>query len=161
VEQQNAHKAVHIPDENQALGMTFEVDSHPFAVKTSTMTKKVILDIHSHPVKVTKNIIEKEVTCRFYLGGALEGTKGCRDRKCAESFVSFASRSPEVGMMYQLLAMLISGSMVLSPGLFCGKKAERRRFVRGGVRVKFRLSSRDWGRGKVSCMRARLSSLSV
>jgi len=92
------------------------------------MTKKVILDIHSHPVKVTKNFIEKEVTCRFDLGGAFEGQlpKGCRERKCAESFVSFASRSPKVGMMYQLLAMLISGSMVLSPGMFCGRQAEKK-----------------------------------
>jgi len=100
------------------------------------MTKKVILDINSHPVKVTKNVIEKEVTCRFDPGGALGGQspKGCREReKCAKSFVSFASRSPEVGMMCQLLAMLISDSMVLLPGMFCGRKAERRRFVRGGV----------------------------
>jgi len=29
--------------------------------------------------------------------------------------------------------------------MFCGRKAGRRRFVRGGVRVKFRLSSRRWG----------------
>ena len=70
------------------------------------------------------------------MGGQLP--KGCRERKCAKSFVSFANRSPEVGMMCQLLAMLISGSMVLSPGMFCGRKAGRRRFVRGGVRVKFR-----------------------
>jgi len=120
-------KAVNIPDKNQALGIAFEVDSHPFAVKNATMTKKVIININSHPVKVTKNVIVKEVICRFDLRGALSGQlpKGCRERKCAKLFVSFASRSPEVGMMCQLLAMLISGSMVLSPGMFCGRKAER------------------------------------
>ena len=74
------------------------------------MTK--ILDMNSHPVKVTKNVIRKEVTCRLDLGGALGGhlPKGCRERKCVRSFVSFASRSPEVEMMCQLLAMLISAS---------------------------------------------------
>ena len=87
--------------------------------------------------QVTKNVLEKEVTCRFDLGGALGGQlpKGCRERKCSKSFVSFASRSPEVGLMCQLLAMLISGSMVLSPGMFCGRKAGRRRFVRGASKI--------------------------
>ena len=74
--------AANIPDENQAFGIVFEVNSHPFAVKNTTMTKKVILDITSHPVKVRKNVIEKEVTCRFDLGGALAGQlpKGRRER---------------------------------------------------------------------------------
>ena len=156
-------KAANIPDENQAFGIAFGVDLHPFAVKNTTMAKKVILDIKSHPVKVTKNVIEEEITCRFNLGGALGGQlpKECRERKCAKSFVSFTSRSPEVGMMCELLPMLISGAMVLSPDMFCGRKAKRRRFVRGGVRVKFRLASRRWGRGRVSCTRARLSRWSV
>ena len=81
--------------------------------------------------------LRKEVTCRFDLGGALGGQlpKGCRERKCAKSFVSFASRSPVVGMMCQLLAILISGSMALSPGMFCGRKAGRRRFVRGASKI--------------------------
>ena len=118
---------------------------------------------NSHPVKVTKNVIRREFTCRLDLGGALGGQlpKGCRERKCARSFVSFASRSPEVGMMCQLLAMLISGAMVLSPGMVCGGRAERMGFKRGGVRIELKLSSRGWGRSKVSCMRARLSGLNV
>ena len=90
--------------------MAFEVDSHPFEVKSTTVTKKVILEMNSHPVKFTK----KEVTGRLDLGGALGGQlpKGCRERKCARSFVSFASRSPDVVTMCQLLLILISGSIV-------------------------------------------------
>ena len=93
---------------------------------------------NSHPVKVTKNVRRREFTCRLDLGGALGGhlPKGCRERKCARSFVSFARRSPEVGMMCQLLAMLISGAMVLSPGIVCGGRAERMGFRRGGVRMR-------------------------
>ena len=61
---------------------------------------KVTLNINSHLVKVTENVIEKEVTWRFSLRGALGGQlpKGCRERKCVKSFVSFANRSPEVGV---------------------------------------------------------------
>jgi len=66
-------KAANIPDEIQAFYMAFGVDSHPFAVQNTTMTKKVILDIKSHPVNVTKNVIGEEVTYRFNLGGALGG----------------------------------------------------------------------------------------
>jgi len=62
-------------------------------------------------------------------------------RRCARSYVSFACRSPEVGMICQLLEILISGAMVLLPGMFCGgmfcgRKTKRRRFVRGGEQVK-------------------------
>ena len=91
--------------------------------RTATETRKIILEITPHPVKVTKNVIRKEVTCRLDLGGALGGQlpKGCRERKWARSFVSFASRSPEVGMMCQLLVMLISGAMVLSPVIVWGE----------------------------------------
>jgi len=152
-----------VSNENQALGKAFEIESHPFKVKSTPVTKKVVLEINSHPVKVTKNVIGKEVTCRLDLGGALGGQlpKGCRERKCARSFVSFASRSPEVGIMCQLLVILISGSIVMSPGIVCERGVEGSGFGRGGVRVRSRLSSRGWGRGKVSCMRAGLSRLSV
>ena len=45
--------------------------------------------------------------------------------------------------------------------MVCGGRAERMGFRRGGVRIELKLSSRGWGRGKVTCMRARLSRLSV
>jgi len=157
------NKTTNISNENQARDIAFEVESHPFKVKSTPVTKKVVFEINSHPVKVTKNVIGKDVTSRLDLGGALGGhlPKGCRERKCTGSFMSFASRSPDVGRMCHLLAMLISVSLVLSPGIVCGRGAKGLGCGRGGVRIKSKLSSRGWGRGKVSCMRARLSRLSV
>jgi len=83
-----------------------------------------VLEINSHPVKVTKNVIGKEVTFRLDLRVALGGQlpKGSRERKCARSLVSFASRSPDVGIMCQLLVILISGSIVMSPGIVCERE---------------------------------------
>ena len=52
-------------DKSQALGIAFEVDSHPVEFKTATETRKVILEINAHPVKVTKNVIRKEVFISF------------------------------------------------------------------------------------------------
>jgi len=91
----------------------------------------MIQNINSHPVRVTENVMKKKGTSRFGLGGCLGGqlSKGCRERKSAKQFVSFASRSPDVGMACQLLATLISGFTFLSPGMFCGRKAKRKMFV--------------------------------
>jgi len=81
------------------------------------------------------------------LGGQLQ--KGCRERKCAKSFVSFASRSPEVGIMCQLLAMLISGAMVLTPGMFCGRKAKRKKICerRGASKIQIVITTLGTGQG--------------
>ena len=117
-----------VSNDNQALSKAFEIESHPFKVKSTPVTTKVVLEINSRPVKVTKNVIGKQVTCRLDLGVALGGQlpKGCRDRKCTRSFVSFSSRSPDVGIMYQLLVILISGSIVMSPDIVCerGQKGQ-------------------------------------
>ena len=117
----------YVSSENQALSKAFEIESHPFKVKSTPVTTKVVLEINSHPFKVTKNVIGKQVTCRLDLGGVLGGQlpKGCRERKCARLFVSFASRSPDVGIMCQLLVILISGSIVMSPGIVCGLLSHR------------------------------------
>ena len=150
-------------NENQALSRSFEIESHPFKVKSTPVTTKVVLEINSHPVEITKNVVGREVTCRLDLGVALGGQlpKGCRERKSARSFVSFASRSPDVGIMCQLLVILISGSIVMSPGIVCERGEKGSGFGRDGVRVGSRLSSRGLERSKVSCMRVGFSRLSV
>ena len=50
---------------------------------------------------------------------------GSRRRLGRPSFVSFASRSPDVGIMCQLFVILISGSIVMSPGIVCGLLSHR------------------------------------